>query len=370
MMNTQYTPASPARSSARSFLCLALVAVFALFSAQTSSAQTPSGGGREAQQQQTTARRNEKRRKGTAEYGRIELSTNPAGYPVLIDGKPSGETTATVRYIDLAPGTHNVEIQFPNGVRWVRDFNIVAGKKNCIALNFKPRTITIERSPCPYTVQVSAPASVNDGDVVTFSSNASYNGTAGLNYTWTVSPDSARIMSGQGTPTITVDSTGLGRQQRVTAVLTVDDGSGDRNCRQSAQASTAVIPPPPAVVPPRKFDEFPSISFDDDKARLDNLAIELQNNPGARGYILVYGGRTSRAGSAEFLGNRARNYLASVRGVDASRLVVVNGGYRERNTYELWLVPQGAQAPQPTPTVAPSDVRPGRDGARPRSRRR
>ena len=368
MMSRQYAPASPARPFAHDFLCLALVAAFSLFFAHTSSAQTQEGG-QEARQQQTTARRSEKRRKGAAELGRIELSTNPAGYPILIDGKPSGETTATVRYIDLAPGTHNVEIQFPNGVRWVRDFNIVAGKKNCIALNFKPRTITIERSPCPYTVQVSAPASVNDGDVITFSSDESYNGTTGLNYTWTVSPDSARIMSGAGTPTITVDSTGLGRQ-RVTAILTVDDGSGDRNCRQSAQASTAVVPPPPAVVPPRKFDEFPSISFDDDKARLDNLAIELQNTPGARGYILVYGGRTSRQGSAEFLGNRARNYLVSVRGVDASRLVVVNGGYRERSTFELWLVPQGAQAPTPTPTVASGDVRPIRDGAQPRSRRR
>nr|MBA2340867.1 hypothetical protein [Pyrinomonadaceae bacterium] len=275
--------------------------------------------------------------------------------------------TATVRYIDLDPGVHNVEIQFPNGVRWVRDFNIVAGKRNCIALNFKPRTITIERSPCPYTVQVSAPASVNDGDVITFTADASYNGAANLNYTWTVSPASARVMSGAGTPTITVDSTGLGRQS-VTATLTVDDGSGDRNCRQSAQASTAIIPPPPAVIPPRKFDEFPSISFDDDKARLDNLAIELQNNPGARGYVIVYGGRTSRAGSADALGNRAQNYLVTKRGVDASRLVIVNGGYRERDTFELWLVPQGAPAPTPTPTVDSSDARPGRGRARSRRR--
>lgn len=349
--------------AARNLLSLALLALFACIMQTTARAQTQNNN-QEAKQEQTTARRNEGRRKGRVAYGRIELSTNPAGYPLLIDGKPSGETTATVRYIDLDPGVHNVEIQFPNGVRWVRDFNIVAGKRNCIALNFKPRTITIERSPCPYTVQVSAPASVNDGDVITFTADAGYNGTAGLNYTWTVSPASARILSGANTPTITVDSTGLGKQ-RITAVLNVDDGSGDRNCRQSAQASTAVVPPPPPVVQPKKFDEFPSISFDDDKARLDNLAIELQNNPGARGYIFVYGGRASRAGSADALGNRARAYLVTTRGVDASRLVVVNGGYRERNTFELWLVPQGAQAPAPTPTVDPSEARPvGRGRAR------
>src|ERR1700750_2227786 len=73
--------------------------------------------------------------------GRIEVSTNPGGYPVTIDGQPAGETTDYVRAIELDPGTHTVEIQFPNNTRWSQVFNIIAGRKNCIALNYHPRTI-------------------------------------------------------------------------------------------------------------------------------------------------------------------------------------------------------------------------------------
>src|SRR5215204_7176550 len=101
--------------------------------------------------------------------GRIEVSTQPGGYPITIDGQPAGETTDYVRAIELEPGTHTVDIQFPNNTRWSQVFNIIAGRKNCIALNYRPRTIDIPAipvSPCPYPVNVTAPASVADGDIV------------------------------------------------------------------------------------------------------------------------------------------------------------------------------------------------------------
>ena len=292
-------------------------------------------------------------------FGRIEISTNPGGYPITVDGQPAGETTAAARLIDLPPGRHTVEILMPNGARWVRDFNVVAGRKNCVVLNYKARAVAVPpKSPCPYPVNVSAPASVNEGDYVTFSANVGYGGSSALNYTWTVSPPTAIIRSGAGTPTIEVDTTGLGAQ-RVTAILVVDDGSGERTCRQTAQASTDILKPVVPPVGPRKFDEFPNLAFDDQKARLDNLAIQMQNEPNAQGYIIVYAGRTSRAGTAERLGGRAHDYLVQQRGIDPSRIVVVNGGYRDDDYFELWIVPQGAQPPTATPTVQPGDVRPG-----------
>ena len=97
--------------------------------------------------------------------GRIEVSTQPGGYPITIDGQPAGETTDYVRAIELDPGQHTVEIIFPNNTRWSHVFNVVAGRKDCIALNYRPRTISIPAvptSPCPYPVNVSAPASVNE----------------------------------------------------------------------------------------------------------------------------------------------------------------------------------------------------------------
>ncbi|CDM65708.1 hypothetical protein [Pyrinomonas methylaliphatogenes] len=288
------------------------------------------------------------KKSGRLDFGRIELSTAPGGYPLLVDDRPVGETTSAVRYIDLPPGKHKLEIQFPNGVRWVREFDVIAGRRQCIKLNYNPRVVRIPRSPCPYAVSVSAPNIVNDGDLITFTANTTYAGDKSLNYTWTISPASARIISGMGSSTVTVDSTGLG-QQRVIAMLMVDDGSGDPRCRQQASVATKVFKQTPPSVVAQRFDEFPSISYDDDKARLDNFAIELQNAPGARGFIIVYAGRTSRPGEADRLAARARNYLIGVRGLEAHRIVTVNGGYRERNGYELWIVPTGATPPQPTP---------------------
>jgi hypothetical protein len=297
--------------------------------------------------------------------GQLEISTNPGGFPLRVDGQPQGDTSTTVRVIELQPGHHNIEILLPNGGKWVRDFDIERARKVCVNLNYHPKKYTVTKSPCPYPVNISAPVSVNDGDLITFTSDVSYGGSKPLAYTWTVSPAEARIVSGAGTATITVDSTNLGNQ-RVMATLVVDDGSGDALCRQTAQAATNVVkkelPPPECKV----FDQFPSVAFDDDKARLDNLAIELQNSPDAIAYIMIYAGRTSRAGQADRLGQRTLDYLTAQRGVDAHRVVIINGGYRETDFIEIWVCPPGAKTPQPTPTVNPGDVHPAQDRTRPR----
>jgi hypothetical protein len=314
----------------------------------------------------TTAYAKKKRK---VNYGQVEITTNPGGFPLRIDGKSEGTTSTTVRIIELAPGRHTLEIMLPNGGRWVRDFEIEKARKLCVNLNYHPKKYTITKNPCPYPVNVSAPVSVNDGDLITFTSDVAYGGTAPLSYTWTVSPSEARIVSGAGTATITVDSTGLGSQQ-VSATLVVDDGSGDALCRQRAQASTSVVPKKPPEVECKPFDQFPSVAFDDDKARFDNLAIELQNAPDSQAYIIIYAGRTSRTGQADALAKRTMDYLVNQRGVDARRITIVNGGYRDTDFIEIWICPPGAKTPQPTPTVQPGDVQPTRERGRPRRPRR
>jgi hypothetical protein len=298
-------------------------------------------------------------------HGRVEVKTSPAGYPLVIDGKDYGVTYSPAQYVDIPAGPHTIEVLFPNR-RWTQQVNVIAGKRHCLCLNYTTRTIT---RPCPYPVSVSAPSVVDDGDVITFSSDVAYGGTSPLNYTWTVSPPAARILSGAGTNAITVDSTGLGNQ-KITAILVVDDGSGDPTCRQMAQGTVDITLPPPPITPPKIFDEFPSVAFDDDKARLDNLAIQLQNEPDATGYLFVYSGKNSRIGQADRLGARALDYLVNTRGLDSRRIVVQNGGYRETDYYEFWLVPQGVQAPQPRSTVSPTDVRPAPEPRRNRPSRR
>lgn len=292
-----------------------------------------------------------------AKYGTLKIRTVPGGLPLVLNGRSYGETTTTDRSIDLDPGVHTIAITLPDGQLWTRDFSLDAGRIKCLALNYRPAPPPPTKSPCPFAVNLSAPSQVSEGEIITYTADIPFTGTSALNYTWTVSPANARILSGAGSPTITVDSTGLGGQS-IRALLTVDDGSNDPLCRQTAQAATYVpSPPPPREYPAREFDVCCSCSFDDQKARLDNLAIELQNDPSTTTYIIAYGGRTSRIGQAERLGARARDYLTAQRGINASRITVMNGGFREEDCVELWIVPTGATPPQPRPTVSASEVR-------------
>ena len=315
-----------------------------------------------AAQPSTTAQAKTKK----AKYGTIKILSTPSGLPISIDGKSYGDTSNDYRAIDFDPGVHTVVIILPNGQHWTREIDLPAGRIKCIALNYRPAPPT--KSPCPFPINVSAPSTVNEGEIITYTADVAYSGTAGLSYKWSVSPANANIISGDGTPTITVDSTGLAGQ-RITATLVVDDGSGDDMCRQSAQASTRIPPHEKRIIVGREFDTCCSCSYDDQKARLDNLAVALQNDPTTTTYVFAYGGRTSPVGQADRLLARARDYLVSQRAIDSSRIILINGGFREEDCVEVWIVPQGATPPTATPSVQPGDVRPG-PAPRPRSRGR
>jgi hypothetical protein len=128
-----------------------------------------------------------------------------------------------------------------------------------------------------------------------------------------------------------------------------------------------------AAIVPREaglFDKFGDVCCDDEKARLDNFAIQLQNEPETQGYIVFYGGRRHnypychssrqrlpRRGEAEARVERLKPYLVASRGLDPKRIVVVDGGYRESWEAELWIVPKGANPPTPTPTIKPQEIR-------------
>ena len=301
-----------------------------------------------------------------ANYGTVRVRTAPENLPLEMDGKPAAQLISGQHVFDrLEPGIHALVIILPNGQRWSRNVKVEAGRIKCLTLNY--RAAEVPESSCPFPVSISAPAQVNQGEIITYSADVSYHGASDLNYTWTVTPASAKVLSGAGTATIAIDSTSLAGQD-ITATLVVDDGSGNRLCRQTVQASTFVPVPPARENPAREFDVCHSCSHDDQKARLDNLAVELQNDPMAMTHIIAYGGRTSRIGQAERLLTRARDYLINNRGISPSRIVTLNGGFREDDSVELWIVPSGATAPRPSPTVQAGDVRPAPATTRKRRR--
>ena len=95
----------------------------------------------------------------------------------------------------------------------------------------------------------------------------------------------------------------------------------------------------------RRIDQFGEIQWSDLMARLDNFAIELQNDPDARGLVVAYATRHKFPGWPLRRAHDAVNYLTTSRGIDAARVSAVNGGLSEETVFELWLVPRGAESP-------------------------
>ncbi len=277
--------------------------------------------------------------------GILSIKTSPDSYPVMIDGVQvgmSGVGTGAEFYV--SPGTHKLEVTGPNGKSFAKDVDIVKDVRNCVCLKMISDVI---KRPCPYDIRVDAPSSVAEGDLVTFAAfNAVTEGSSALNYVWRVTPETARITSGIGTPSITVDTSGLGGET-ITAALEVSDGSNfDTTCRQNVAAKTQVERPvkPEAF----RFDSFESRSFDDDKARLDGLVIELQNRPDSQAYIVLFQGTEGkRRMNIDVLAKRSLDYLVKTRGVDPRRIQITKLGKRPRTGYEFWIVPPGAAPPLP-----------------------
>ena len=119
-----------------------------------------------------------------------------------------------------------------------------------------------------------------------------------------------------------------------------------------------------------KFDEFGDLSAKEERARLDNYAIQLENQTGSLGYIIAYAGSRTRAAEALTRAKRAKDYLERERNIDVGRVFAIDGGYREDFTIELFIGDVSAEPPKPTPTVPLSEVRIISDREKPRKRRR
>jgi len=177
------------------------------------------------------------------------------------------------------------------------------------------------------------------GEPLDFSATVT-GGTSGitLSYNWTVS--AGRIISGQGTPTIKVDTAGLSGQP-VTATLSM--GGYPMDCSKTCVVQL------PVSVECRRFDEFPDIARNDEKARLDNYAIELQNDPSSTAYVVVYPGQRAKPGDVQKHTTRVVDYLVNSRGVDGHRIVTLVSPARPDLLVNLWVCPQGAKPPVPAP---------------------
>jgi hypothetical protein len=128
-------------------------------------------------------------------------------------------------------------------------------------------------------------------------------------------------------------------------------------------------------VEPKLVDQFNRIVYEFAEAKMDILFQELKRNPNAKAYVIVYGaasecifensknkqGETKRViphrGLAKRRINFYRNYLTKVRELEPSRLILIDGGFKEKETTEFWLVEKGQTPPKPQPTVDEKNIK-------------
>jgi hypothetical protein len=120
---------------------------------------------------------------------------------------------------------------------------------------------------------------------------------------------------------------------------------------------------------PKKVDEFGNICCAEMKVRLDDFAGRVLKEPKARAYIIFYGGRRQgscdksrlsppRRGEAQARAERMVAYLHDAYdAIDGFPVVLVDGGYREQWSAELWVAPNWDKPPKPTPTLGAKAIR-------------
>ena len=264
-------------------------------------------------------------------------AVSPNGNPIKYkwttsDGVISGEgPVVTWNLAGLKPGYHKASL----------DIQSTGSEGTCQAFS----SVSVLVNPCAEVrpvcpaIEIVCPTDISSGQPLTFSSRLTGGVPANTTavYNWTVS--AGTIISGQGTDNIKVDVSNLGGQQ-VTATLSV--GGYNLDC----VASCTIVPPLPMPTS-RKFDEFPDITRNDEKARLDNFTIELQNDPSSTGYVIIYPARASKRNDVHEHFGHIVDYLVNSRQMDQSRIKTIEGPKRDQVFVELWVVPAGATPPNP-----------------------
>jgi hypothetical protein len=274
-----------------------------------------------------------------ADGQKVQLNANavsPSGNPIKYKwtttvGTISGEgPVVTWDLAGVKPGYHKASL----------DIVSTGSDGECNA--FSSTTVLVNacapvRPVCP-AVEVTCPTALGIDQPVTFTSRYT-GGTAGINpvFNWTVS--AGTIVEGQGTDTIKVDTTGLAGQT-IRASLSL--GGYNLECA----ANCGITMPVPKLAS-RRFDEFPDISRNDEKARLDNFAIEMQNDPSATAYVIVYPGKSGKRNEVQEHAARVVDYLVNSRGLDQHRIETRVGPARSELYVELWITPRGAAPPTP-----------------------
>lgn len=168
---------------------------------------------------------------------------------------------------------------------------------------------------CPTVTVESSSSKAAAGSLVTFRA-AVTGGDSGtrLRYNWIVI--GGEVVSGKGTPNITVAANGVAENE-VTASVEVNPLSSV--CRNTALSELPISQPVWMNESARNF-------LQERKRDLDRFAAELKKDDQARGYVLAMGESdvcVDRASIVE--ANLIKNYLVDLRHLNPDRLMLLNG---------------------------------------------
>lgn len=209
----------------------------------------------------------------------------------------------------------------------------------------KSRPISTERV-CPVITVEELTGGAEPGLVLTFAVSIAGGKPIKPAFKWTVS--GGTISEGQGTTEIKVDTAEVGA---VPLTATVEVEGYELWCSRSASLTVALTACslPPQV---RLFDEYTDLSEEDEQARLDNLALQLRDEPNSQA-VIFYGPPKNQEEIARERAERAKEYLMERHGIKTNRVTTAISSTEYGRPFQIltgrfYVVPPGATF-EPTP---------------------
>lgn len=279
-------------------------------------------------------------------------------------GAQGNGTTATVNTSTLAPGSYTVQGSVKEGKKGkegVKPWEAASGSTTFTVKAFEPPTISCSANP----------ATIKPGETSTITCNAVSPQNLPLTYNYSAS---AGNVTGNG-PSAVYSSTGA----PTGAVGITGKVSDDKGNTASADTSVTIEAPPP---PPQPHAQaLCSIGFSTDsrrptrvdneaKACLDQVAIDLQQQPDAKAVLVGQSNDKEKAATAreekiqqrrprarvthyaEQRAVNAKDYLVTEKGIDPSRIGAATS-QTDGQMVQDYLVPAGANFDQDVPGTTP-----------------
>jgi len=246
-----------------------------------------------------------------------EIDYKNIGYVWTVDGGKivEGRGTATITVKTVPEITTNATVR------------ITGLPKNCFNSASGSGLVSAQiKEVCPKLKVIDPSVATRPGENMLFTGKiGDHIDSDNIRYVWKI--DKGAIVEGQGTNSITVNTSGL-YNTVVNALVEIEGLPID--CENRARGSGLVQ----SGGSPRMFDEFADISDEDVELRLEYYFSEIRDEPKVSGFVVNYGRDSDIAKREKLFKKLMRKYKIS-----SSRITFINGGNESRIRTRLWILP-------------------------------